>query len=135
MNSYARKIISLAAVSVVAVTGTASAATFGAPVVSGPGEHIPFNFAAFKEPADMKLPKNHRIVRVSADLAKGETSSTVLTAPQGFGIVTIGIGPAPQTGAAVTDVHSAGGPPVRVKVYSAKTAGGHANLYTPARRK
>jgi hypothetical protein len=135
MNSYARKIISLAALATVAVTGTASAATFGRPVVSGPGEHIPFNFAAFKEPADMKLPKNYRIVRVSADLAKGETSSTVLTAPQGFGIVTIGIGSGHQIGAAVKDVGYAGRRSVRVKVYSAKSAGGHGNLYILARRK
>ena len=139
MKTTARKIISLAALSAVAgsaaLAGPASAATFGTPVVSGPGEHIPFNFAAFKEPADMKLPKNYRIVRVAAELAKGETSSTVLTAPEGFGIVTIAIGTSYQIGAAVKDVNYAGKRSVRVKVYSAKNAGGHGHLYILARRK
>src|SRR3954471_7791738 len=126
MNAKVRKIASLAALSAVAgsaaLAGPASAATFGQPVVSGPSEHIPFNFAAFKEPADMKLPKNYRIVRVSAELAKGETASTVLTAPKGFGVVPIGMGPGHQIGASVYDVDYAGKRSVRVKVYSAKNA-------------
>src|SRR3954468_18649811 len=121
MKTTARKIISLASLSAVAgsaaLAGPASAATFGQPVVSGPSEHIPFNFAAFKEPADMKLPKNYRIVRVAAGLPEGENAPTPLTAPKGFGIVTIGMGSGHQIGASVYDVNYAGKRSVRVKVY------------------
>jgi hypothetical protein len=137
------KILSLAAVSAVAgsaaLTGIASAASFGDPVVSGPGERIPINFAAFKEPADKKLPKNYRIVRVHAEIAGGEVASTVLTAPKGFRIITIGIGDSNRIGASVKDVHYSGKRSVRVKVYTnpaevqkGETAKG--TLYILARR-
>jgi hypothetical protein len=64
-----------------ALAGSASAATIGAPEVSGPGSAIPINFAAFKEPANNKLPKNYRIVRKHVEIARGEKASTVMTAP------------------------------------------------------
>ena len=67
LSSRIRKIVSLTALSAVAgsaaLAGTASAATIGAPEVSGPGARIPINFAAFKEPANNQLPKNYRIVQ------------------------------------------------------------------------
>jgi hypothetical protein len=122
MNSNLRKIASLAAVAALAGTGTASAATFGQPIVSGPSEHIPINFAAFKEPANKKLPKNYRIVKVHAELARGEVASTTLTAPKGFRIITIGIGDGHKIGAVVKDVHYSGKRSVGVKVYTDKNA-------------
>jgi hypothetical protein len=143
MNLQARKILSLAALATVAasaaVTGAASAATFGEPVVAGPGAGIPIDFAAFKEPADNRLPANYRIVKVHAEVARGEVASTVLTAPQGFKIVTIGIGDGHKIGASVKDTHYWGKRSVRVKVFTNNAAvrqGETANgtLYILARR-
>src|SRR4051812_39864591 len=139
MNDKVRKIASLAAAGTVALTGVASAATFDRPIVSGPGEHIPINFAAFKEPANKHLPKNYRIVKVHTELTRGERASTVLTAPEGFKIVTIGLGDGHKIGAVVKDVNYAGKRSVRVKVWSndrevaqGQTAQGTLSL--PARR-
>ena len=134
-----RKIAALAAVAAVGVTGVASAATIGQPDVLAPGANLPINFAAFKEPADNKLPKNHRIVRKHIEIKRGETTSTVMTAPKGFKIITIGLGDGHQLGAVVKDVNYAGKRSVRVKLWAnagevAKGQTGQGTLYLLARR-
>jgi hypothetical protein len=143
ISSRIRKIVSLTALTAVAgsaaLAGSASAATIGAPTVAGPGAHIPINFAAFKEPANNLLPKNYRIVRKHVELARGEKASTIMTARQGFKIVTIGLGEGARVGGAVDDVHYSGKRSVRVRLFTNNAAvakGGTAKgtLYILARR-
>jgi hypothetical protein len=143
LSSRIRKIVSLTALSAVAgsaaLAGSASAATIGRPLVSGPGERIPINFAAFKEPADNHLPKNYRIVKKHIELTRGEKASTVMTAPKGFEIVTIGFGDGGQIGGVVRDTGYAGKRAVRVKLFVnankvAKGQTGKGTLYVLARR-
>jgi hypothetical protein len=143
LSTTFRRTVSLVALSAVAgsaaLAGSASAATFGAPEVQGPGARIPINFAAFKEPANNLLPKNYRIVRKHVELARGEKASTVMTAPAGFKIVTIGLGEGNQVGAAVDDVHYSGKRSVRVRLFTnnaavAKGRTGQGTLYFLARR-
>ena len=55
----------------------ASAATIGQPEVLGPGTTLPINFAAFKEPADNKLPKNYRIVSKHIEITRGSTKIAI----------------------------------------------------------
>ena len=138
-----RRTLSLAALTAVAgsaaLSGAASAATIGRPEVAGPGSRIPIDFAAFKEPASKLLPKNYRIVRKHIELARGEKASTVMTAPLGFKIVTIGLGDAHQIGGVVDDVHYAGKRSVRVKLFTNNSAvgkgqTGKGTLYILARR-
>jgi hypothetical protein len=138
-----RKTLSLAALTAVAgsaaLSGAASAATIGQPDVAGPGSRLPINFAAFKEPANKLVPKNYRIVRKHIELARGEKASTVMTAPQGFKIVTIGFGDGRQIGGVVDDVHYAGKRSVRVRLFTnnsvvAKGQTGKGTLYILARR-
>jgi hypothetical protein len=122
-----------------ALAGGASAATIGTPEVAGPGSAIPINFAAFKEPANNKLPKNYRIVRKHVELTRGEKASTVMTAPAGFKIVTVGFGDSRQVGGVVDDVHYAGKRSVRVKLFTNNAAlkqgeTGKGTLYILARR-
>jgi hypothetical protein len=122
-----------------ALAGSASAATIGAPEVSGPGSAIPINFAAFKEPANNKLPKNYRIVRKHVEIARGEKASTVMTAPAGFEIVTIGMGDGHQVGGVVDDVHYPGKRSVRVRLFTNNSVvkqgqTGKGTLYILARR-
>jgi hypothetical protein len=125
-SSRIRKTVSLAAVAAVAgsaaLSGAASAATIGTPQVAGPGAHIPINFAAFKEPANNLLPKNYRIVSKHIELTRGEKASTVMTAPAGFQIVTIGMGDGHQIGGAVNDVKYPGKRSVRVRLFTNNAA-------------
>ena len=143
LSTKFRRTVSLVALSAVAgsaaLAGSASAATIGAPEVQGPGARIPINFAAFKEPANNLLPKNYRIVRKHVELARGEKASTIMTAPQGFKIVTIGLGEGNQVGGAVDDVHYSGKRSVRVRLFTnnaavAKGQTGKGTLYILARR-
>jgi len=138
-----RRAASLAALTAVAgaaaLSASASAATIGQAEVLAPGARIPINFAAFKEPANKKLPANYRIVRKHIELARGEKASTVMTAPAGFKIVTIGMGNAAQIGGVVDDVHYPGKRSVRVRVFTsnravAKGQTGKGTLYILARR-
>jgi hypothetical protein len=146
LSSRIRKIVSLTALTALtavagsaALAGSASAATIGAPEVAGPGAHIPINFAAFKEPANNRLPKNYRIVRKHVELTRGEKASTVMTAPKGFEIVTIGFGDGHQVGGVVADTNYGGKRSVRVKLFTnnaavAKGQTGSGTLYILARR-
>ena len=143
ISSRIRRIVSLTALTAVAgsaaLAGSASAATIGTPTVSGPGARIPIDFAAFKEPANKQLPKNYRIVQRHIELARGEKASTVMTAPKGFEIVTIGMGDGHQIGGVVDDVHYSGKRSVRVRLFtnnSVVKAGqtGKGTLYILAKR-
>jgi hypothetical protein len=126
LSSRLRKTVSLAALTAIAgsaaLGGAASAATIDQPVILGPGQRIPINFAGYREPADKKLPQNYRLVRVHVELARSEHASTVLTAPKGFRIVTIGVGDGHQVGGVVDDVHYPGKRSVRVKLYANKSS-------------
>jgi hypothetical protein len=142
-SSKIRRTVSLVALTAVAgsaaLAGSASAATIGAPEVSGPGSAIPINFAAFKEPANNKLPKNYRIVRKHIELTRGEKASTVMTAPAGFKIVTIGMGDGHQVGGVVDDVHYSGKRSVRVRLFTNNSVvkqgeTGKGTLYVLAKR-
>jgi hypothetical protein len=143
VSSRIRKSVSLVAVGAVAgsaaLSGAASAATIGQPEVAGPGSRIPINFAAFKEPANNLLPKNYRIVRKHVELARGEKASTVMTAPAGFKIVTIGFGDGRQVGGVVDDVKYPGKRSVRVRLFTNNSVvkqgqTGKGTLYILARR-
>ena len=143
LSTRIRRSVSLVALTAVAgsaaLAGSASAATIGAPEVSGPGAAIPINFAAFKEPANNKLPKNYRIVRKHIELARGEKASTIMTAPKGFEIVTIGFGESAQVGGAVKDTHYPGKRSVRVRLFTNNSVvkqgeTGKGTLYIRARR-
>jgi hypothetical protein len=143
ISSRIRKIASLTALTAVAgsaaLAGPAAAATIGPAEVAGPGARIPINFAAFKEPANKVLPKNHRIVRKHIELARGEKASTVMTAPAGFEIVTIGFSDSHEVLGAVGDVNYPGKRSVRVKLFTNNSAvkqgeTGQGTLYILARR-
>ena len=128
-----------AVVAAATLTGAAAAATIGTPDVLTPGAKIPIDFAGFKEPANDRLPANHRIVRVRVEVARGERASTVLTSPKGFRAVTIGLGGGHQVGAVVDDSNYPGKRSVRVKLFvnPAKVATGETGrgtLYLLARR-
>ena len=122
LSTKIRRSASLVALTAVAgsaaLAGSASAATIGQPEVAGPGSRIPINFAAFKEPSNKLLPKNYRIVRKHVELARGEKAATVMTAPAGFKIVTIGFGESHQVGGVVDDVRYSGKRSVRVKLFT-----------------
>ena len=126
LSSRIRKTASLAALSAVvgsaALAGGAQAATVGQPTVHGPSERIPINFAGYKEPADKRLPKNFRIVKVPVEIARGEKASTTLTAPKGFRIVTIGFGDGHQIGGVVKDVDYPGKRSVGIKLWANSTS-------------
>ena len=143
LSTTIRRTASIAALTAVAGTGalagTASAATIGQPEVLGPGTTLPIDFAAFKEPANKVLPKNYRIVRKHIELARGEKASTVMTAPAGFKIVTVGMGNARQVGGVVDDVDYPGKRSVRVRLFGARSGiaqgqTGKGTLYILARR-
>jgi hypothetical protein len=138
LSSRIRKTLSLAALTAIAgsaaLSSAASAATIGPPVVVGPGGHIPIDFAGYREPTDKTLPKNFRIVRVHVELARGEHTSVLLTAPKGFRAVTIGMGEGGHLGAVVDDVHYPGKRSVRVKLFASKSTVAKSTLYLLARR-
>jgi hypothetical protein len=143
LTSSIRKTLTLAALTAVAgsaaLSASASAATIGQAEILGPGSRIPINFAAFKEPANNLLPKNYRIVRKHIELARGEKASTVMTAPAGFKIVTVGMGNARQVGGVVDDVDYPGKRSVRVRLFGARSGiaqgqTGKGTLYILARR-
>ena len=143
LSTTIRRTASIAAIAAVAGTGAlagnASAATIGQPEVLGPGTTLPIDFAAFKEPANNKLPTNHRIVRKHVEVLRGEKPTTTMTAPKGFRIVTIGFGDGGQVGGVVRDTGYAGKRSVRVKLYVnankvAKGQTGNGTLYLLARR-
>jgi hypothetical protein len=93
LTNAVRKTASLAAITAVAgsaaLAGTASAATIDKPVVLGP--------------ANRRIERNHRIVAVHAEVARGERAQTIVTVPKGFGIVTLGFAEGSEIGAQLTN--------------------------------
>jgi len=84
VNRSIRKAIAITIATVLAVGATASAATVGAPQVIMPGAKLPVNFPGYKEPANNKIPANHRVLRYDVEVTRGERATTVLVAPKGF---------------------------------------------------
>jgi hypothetical protein len=95
LSTTLRRNAALAALA--AVTGSAAlasaapAATIGKPEVIRPGAAIPIDFPGYREPADGRLNAGYRIVAVEAEVARGEHVTTIVTAPKGFNLVTLGI--------------------------------------------
>jgi hypothetical protein len=138
-----RRTISAAALTAVAAGAafgaSASAATIGIPEVLGPGQNLPINVPAYREPADNKIKPNYRLVRVHVDVARGEKASVVMTAPKGFRAVTIAMGDGHQIGGGVDDPDYSGKRSVRVKLWvnpSVVKPGqiGHGTVYLWAKR-
>ena len=143
LKNTTRRTVSLAALSAVtaaaAFGAAASAATIGGPEVLGPGQNLPINVPAYREPADNKIKPNYRLVRQRVAVARGEQASVVMTAPKGFRAVTIAIGDGNQIGGGVSDPDYSGKRSVRVKLYvnpRAVKAGevGHGTVYLWAKR-
>jgi hypothetical protein len=107
LTNAVRKTASLAAITAVAgsaaLAGTASAATIDKPVVLGPAQAIPVDFPGYREPANRRIERNHRIVAVHAEVARGERAQTIVTVPKGFGIVTLGFAEGSEIGAQLTN--------------------------------
>jgi len=107
LSNALRRTASLAALTAVAgsaaLAGTASAATIDRPVVMAPSETIPLDLPGYKEPADHRIARNHRIVAVHAQVARGERPTVVVTVPKGFGIVTLGLPEGSEVGAQLTN--------------------------------
>ena len=82
-----------------------------------PGQNLPINVPAYREPADNKIKPSYRLVRVRVDVARGEKASVVMTAPKGFRAVTIALGDGSQIGGAVNDANYSGKRSVRVKLF------------------
>jgi len=121
-----------------AMTGRASAATFTPARVITPGAKLPIDFGGYREPADKRLPANHRIVAVDGAIARGERASTIVTVPKGFRIITIVFAHGtPFAGRAENDY--AGHRSVRLTLYAdSNRVGvgqvGHGTIYVLARR-
>jgi hypothetical protein len=132
-----RRTISLAALGAVttaaALGAPASAATIGTPEVLGPGQNLPIDVPAYREPADNRIRPNYRLVRVHVDVDRGERASVVMRAPKGFRAITIALGDGHQLGARVDDPDYSGKRSVRVKVYVNPTVvkgkTGHGTVY------
>ncbi len=142
LTTTIRRTVSIAAMTAVtagaAFGASASAATIGAPEVLGPGQNLPINVPAYREPADNKIKPNYRLVRVDVDVARGEKASVVMTAPKGFRAVTVAFG-GRQVGGSVNDVNYSGKRSVRVNLFVnrnlvKKGETGHGTVYLWAKR-
>jgi len=142
LTTRLRRSVSLAAITAVAGTaalaGGASAATIEKAPVLQPGATIPVDFPGYKEPANNKLKANYRILVVRAEVARGERPSTIITAPKGFKIVTLGLREGAEVGFRA-DNDYVGKRSVRLtlgvnpnKVAQGQT--GHGTIYVLARR-
>jgi hypothetical protein len=142
LTTSLRRTASLVAATAVAATavpaGPATAATFEKARIIAPGATLPVDFAGYEEPADNRLPKNHRIVAVDATVARGERAGKVITVPAGFRIVTVGFAEGSQIGARAENDY-AGRRSVRLTLFADRNrvaAGqdGHGTIYFLARR-
>jgi hypothetical protein len=95
LSTSVRRSAALAALTAVAgsaaLAGSASAATVVKEPVLAPGATIPVDFPGYKEPASNRLKANYRIVAVRATLGRDEKVQTIVSAPKGFELVTLGI--------------------------------------------
>src|SRR3954452_7861922 len=121
-----------------AAAGPASAATFTPARVITPGATLPIDFGGYREPANNRLPANHRIVAVDAAIARGERARTIITVPTGFRIITIGFAhKTPFGGRAENDYP--GHRSVRLTLFADRNRVGvgqvgHGTIYVLARR-
>ena len=142
LTNAVRRAASLAALTAIAgsaaLAGPASAASFTPARVITPGATLPVDFGGYREPADNRLPANHRIVAVDGTIARGERAQTVITVPKGFRIITIGFAEnAPFAGRAENDYP--GRRSVRLTLFAdrnrvAPGQVGHGTIYVLARR-
>jgi hypothetical protein len=122
-----------------ALAAGAAAASISTPEVIRPGADIPVDFPGYREPASNRLPGGHRIVKRTARLVRGERSTVVMTAPQGFRIVTFGVGERSEVGFAALDRTYPGRRSTRIRLHSvdsrlAPGETGSASIYLLARR-
>jgi hypothetical protein len=101
-----------------ALADGAAAASISTPEVIRPGATIPVDLPGYDEPASNRLPGGHRIVKRTARLVRGERSTVVMTAPQGFRIVTFGVGERSEVGFAALDRTYPGRRSTRIRLYS-----------------
>jgi len=142
LTASLRRTAALAALTAVAgsaaLAGSASAAIITKEPVLTPGATIPVDFPGYKEPADNRLKANYRIVVVRATIARNERVQTIVTAPQGFKLVTLGLVEGAQVGFR-TENDYVGKRSVRLTLGTnrAKVAAGQngtADIYALARR-
>jgi hypothetical protein len=102
LSSTIRRTVALTALTAVAggaaLAGSASAASIEKAPVLAPGATIPVDFPGYKEPADKKLKANYRIVVVKAEVGRNEKVQTIVSAPKGFVLVTLGVPEGTQIG-------------------------------------
>lgn len=94
--------------------GSVAAVIFGERTIFGPGTRIPTDFPGYGEPADGRLPANHRIVRYRVRAARGDGARMTLFAPDGFRIVALGAAEGGAVTAKVRDASYRGKRAVRV---------------------
>jgi hypothetical protein len=142
LSSTVGRTTSLVALTAVAGTaalaGTASAASIGKAPAIAPGATIPIDFPGYKEPANNRLKAGYRIAVVRAEVGRDERPSTVVTAPKGFKLVTLGFDDGGQIGGRA-ESHYVGKRSVRLTLFANRNlvaAGqtGHGTIYALARR-
>jgi len=129
----------VASVGSAGLAGSASAASISTPTVLRPGASSPINFAGYKEPSNNKLPKDFPIVRREAKLVRGEQQTIVMSAPQGFRIVGLGLSEKSQVGFVALNRDYPGRRSTRVQMYSVNSRlapgeTGTGTIYLLARR-
>ena len=122
-----------------ALAGGASAASISTPQVIRPGATIPVDFPGYDEPVSNRLPGRHRIVKRVARLVRGERSTVVMTAPQGFRIVTFAVSERSKVGFSALDPDYPGRRSTRIRLHAvdrrvARGESGSGAIYLLARR-
>ncbi|HEX2105390.1 MAG TPA: hypothetical protein VHF51_17185 [Solirubrobacteraceae bacterium] len=142
LRTSLRRTASLVAATAAAVValpgGPATAATFEPARIIAPGATLPVDFPGYREPADDRLPANHRIVAVGATIARGERAERIITVPKGFRIVTLGFAERSRIGARAENDYR-GRRSVRLTLFADRNAvaagqSGHGTIYVLARR-
>ena len=141
LTSSLRRTAALAGLTAVAAVAMpaagASAATFDNVRVIKPGATLPLDFPGYREPANDRLPTNHRIVAVDATIGRDEKASRIITVPKGFRILTLGIAGDHLGGRAENDY--VGKRSVRLTLFAdrnevAAGQSAHSTIYVLARR-
>jgi len=142
LSTSLRRTAALAALTAVAASaalaGTASAATVEKARIIAPGAKIPVDFPGYREPANDRLPANHRILAVRVAVDRGERASTIVTVPKGFKLMTLGLRDGAQVGLS-TENDYVGKRSVRLTLFVnpnlvAPGETGHGTIYALARR-
>jgi hypothetical protein len=121
-----------------ALAGGASAATFEKGAVLRPGATIPVDFPGYREPANHRLKAGYRIVVVRAEVGRDEKAATTITAPKGFGIVTLAFSNGSEVGGRSDNAYP-GRRSVRLTLFADRNRVGegetaHGTIYVLARR-